>query len=196
MSFYIFHKKCRVKVSFYFFALLCVAAFFDRSRFMMWGMLASLLHECGHIAAMLPVPEQVPREICITPFGIRIESSPLSEFGRGHFLILAAGSGVNFICAAVTFGFLPAFAAVSLVLGILNILPVEGMDGGGMIRVVLERIMPQSAADRMVRILSWMTLGAMLLMGIYVLAVTGHNFTLLGAALILVLTLLRKTPSI
>ena len=126
-----FMGECRVRVSFYFFPLLCVAAFFDRSVFMLRGMLAALLHECGHLAAMVLLPGNAPREVSLTPFGVRIERNPLSEFGKGNGIILAAGSGMNFVCAAVTFGFLPEFAAVSLLLGIFNLLPVEGLDGGG-----------------------------------------------------------------
>ena len=133
MSFLIKNGKCRVKISFYFFALLCLAAFLDRGGVLLWGLFAALLHEGGHIVAMRLTAEGLPKEIRLTPFGVRIENSPLAETGRGRLGVLAAGSGMNFLCAAVTFGILPSFAAVSLVLGILNLLPVEGMDGGGIL---------------------------------------------------------------
>ena len=183
MSFFI--RKCRVRVSFYFFPMLCVMAFFDRRGFLLRGMLAALLHEGGHLAAMVLLPENAPREVSLTPFGIRIERSPLSEFGRGNGIILAAGSGMNFLCAAVTFGFLPAFAAVSLLLGIFNLLPVEGLDGGGIGLLLLSRFMPGGTAGTCVKILSWVTLLGIAALGIYVLIDTGYNFSLLGAALAL-----------
>lgn len=192
MRFSVFHKKCRVKISFYFFALLCLAASFDRSGIMVWGLLAALLHECGHVTAMLLLPGQAPREISVTPFGMKIDSSPLAAFDKGSLPVLAAGSGVNFISAAVTFGFLPDFAAVSLVLGLFNMLPVENMDGGGILRIALERILSDNSADRVMKIISWVTLAAMLLLGIYVLVVTGYNFTWIGTALLLALTRLKK----
>lgn len=167
---------------------MCFAAFFDRSGIMLWGLLAALLHESGHIAAMFFIPGNAPKELSVTPFGMRIERNPLSEFGRGNAVILAAGSGMNFIASAVTFGILPAFAKVSLVLGALNWLPVEGMDGGGILRILLEKTMPQRTAGLVLRSLSWMTLGGMFLLGIYVLYATGYNFSLMGTALLLALT--------
>ena len=181
-SFYLSRKKCRVHVSFYFFAIACAAAFFDRSGVMLWGMLAALLHECGHLAAMAAIPGQLPRAVSLTPFGVRIEKCPLSAYGSGHFAVLAAGSGVNLIAAAVTFGFLPAFAAVSILLGVLNMLPVEGMDGGGMLRLALVRFRKGYPPDRAASIISWVTLSGMTLLGIYVLVSTGRNFTLLAMA--------------
>ena len=182
-----FFRNCRVRVSFYFFALLCIAAFFDRSGFMMWGLLAAVLHECGHLAAMLVIPGHAPREIRLTPFGMRIENSPLLIDGRGNLLVLAAGSGTNFLCAAVTFGRLPAFSAVSLVLGLLNLLPVESLDGGRILLLLCRGIMSRRAAGILVKGLSWVTLSGMTLLGVCLLMDTGYNFSLLGTAAALVL---------
>jgi Zn-dependent proteases len=181
-SFCLSRKKCRVKVSFYFFAIACAAAFFDRSGVMLWGMLAALLHECGHVAVMAAIPGQLPREVSLTPFGVKIEKSPLSEYGSGHLAVLGAGSCVNLITAAVTFGFLPTFASVSFLLGVMNLLPVEGMDGGGILRSVLGKFRKGRSADRAGRIISWGTLVGMTILGIYVLVSTGRNFTLLAMA--------------
>lgn len=187
-------RGCRVSVSFYFFALLCAAAFLDRSGVMLWGLLAALLHECGHLAVMLLIPGHSPREINVTPFGMRIENSPLAEFAGGNNLVLFAGSGVNFICTAVTFGFLPEFAAVSFVLGVLNLLPVKGMDGGGILLRLLERRMRESSALIMSDIISWVTLCILAACGIYILAVTRYNFTLLCAAAALAIAGIKEKP--
>lgn len=191
MSFYVWRHQCRIKVSFYFFALLCAAALFDRSGILLWGLLAALLHEGGHLAAMLCLSDRVPREISLTPFGIRIENSPLSAGGRGHVLILAAGSGMNALCAAVTFGFLHDFAAVSLLLGVFNLLPVEGMDGGGILRAAMEKLFSESASARVTKAVSRVTLLGMALLGGYVFYVTGYNFSLLGASAALALRGMR-----
>ena len=187
MSFLIKNGKCRVKISFYFFALLCLAAFLDRGGVLLWGLFAALLHEGGHIVAMRLTAEGLPKEIRLTPFGVRIENSPLAETGRGRLGVLAAGSGMNFLCVAVTFGILPSFAAVSLVLGILNLLPVEGMDGGGILLLLLEREkekkrLSAKAASRLYRIVTTGTLCLTALAGVAVLLATGGNGTLLGVA--------------
>ena len=66
MSFLIKNGKCRVKISFYFFALLCLAAFLDRGGVLLWGLFAALLHEGGHIVAMRLTAEGLPKEIRLT----------------------------------------------------------------------------------------------------------------------------------
>ena len=182
LSFYILRGRCRIRISFYFFALLCVLSLFDRRGVLLPGLVAALLHECGHLALMLLIPGHSPREIDVTPFGLRIGNSPLAEFAGGNGKILAAGCGVNFICAAATFGFLPDFAAVSFLMGVFNLLPVKGMDGGGILYLLLCRVLDESRARRAATAVSRLTLCAMAVGGVYVLAVTGYNFTLLGAA--------------
>ena len=180
MSFYL--GGCRIRVSFYFFALVCAGAFFDRSGITLLGLAAAFLHEAGHLAAMLTLPGEFPGEISVTPFGIRIRGDSLSRSDWASPLVLAAGSGVNLLSVAVTFGFLPEFAAVSFVIGAINLLPVEGTDGGGLVAYAAEKRLPADVSVRVTGIISFVTLCAMALAGIIVLVATGYNFTLLGAA--------------
>lgn len=185
-------KHCRIRVNFYFFALLCVIAFFDRSGMLLAGLVAALLHECGHLAVMLLLPGQTPSDISVTPFGIRIHESPLAEYRAGHLAVLAAGSGVNFFIGSVTMAFCPRFAALHFVMGAINLLPVDTLDGGGILRILLRRLFSQKTTERLLTVSSLVTLTALSLAGVYVLFRSRYNFTLLGMSLCLLFSLLLR----
>lgn len=185
-------KNCSVHLNFYFFALACAVAFFDRSGLLLTGLLTALLHEAGHLAVMLVLPGQAPSEVCLTPFGIRIKRRPLSEFARGGIIVLAAGSAVNLTLAAVTAFFAPSFAAVNLAMGLMNLLPVDSLDGGGILKICLCRALDESLAERISTTVSIAVLFGMSFLGIYILFRTRYNFTLLGMSLWLLLSLVVR----
>lgn len=110
-----------------------------------WGLLslaAALLHELGHLgaAALLGIPSA---EITVGALGARMGFSvPLLSY-RHELLIAAAGPGVNLACILPClwgirrFGgsdgageYLLFFAAASLALAAVNLLPLRSLDGG------------------------------------------------------------------
>lgn len=97
-------------------------------------LLASLIHEGGHLAAMLALG--VPPQCCVLgAFGMRIElGKTLVGYGR-NLLISLAGPLANVLAAA---GLLllecPTAAAVHLALAFLNLLPAAALDGGEILR--------------------------------------------------------------
>ena len=185
-------KDCEIKINFYFFALLCVISFFDKSGMILFGILSALLHESGHLAAMLLIPGQSPSEVCLTPFGIRIKKAPLAEFMGGNLIVLASGSAVNLVLAALLFPFWRDLAALNFVMGIMNLLPVETLDGGGIISLLLRRVCRQYTAEKITTSISLLVLIAMSFMGIYILFRTRYNFTLLGMSLWMLTTMLLR----
>lgn len=196
-SFYI-KRRVRVNVSFYFFTVAAVIALFDRSGLLLMGLLSALLHEAGHLTAMLLLPGHAPTEISLTPFGLKIRSSPLAEFADGNPAVLAAGSGVNLALAAVFYFLVPRyavmarFASLNLVMGTVNLLPVETLDGGGLLRLLLRRILSDRACDFVMTAVSLVTLTVMAFAGFIVLLRTRYNFTLLGMSLCLLFSLLLR----
>lgn len=187
-----FIHGCKVEVNFYFFAFLCIVSFFDKSGMLLFGVLSATLHELGHLAAMLLLPRQAPSEVRLTPFGIKIKNAPLAEFMDGSIAVLAAGSAVNFLLSAVTLPFSPRLAAMNFVMGAMNLLPVEMLDGGGIARLLLCRMVSQRTAEQLVTALSLLVLSGMSLLGVYILFRTRYNFTLLGMSLWMLFSLLLR----
>lgn len=93
-------------------------------------LLASLIHECGHLLAMLALG--VPPEDCtLGAFGARIRlGGHLPGYGQ-NLLISLAGPLTNLLAAAILFmvGNITA-AVVHLTLAGLNLLPAAALDGG------------------------------------------------------------------
>lgn len=106
--------------------------------------LAAILHECGHLLAakLMHVPLRAMR---LDMLGARIEvREKLLSYGQ-EWLLAAAGPIFSLLGSAVaaplwqTSYFARAFSAASLLLGLLNLLPVKTFDGGRMAEVFLCR---------------------------------------------------------
>ncbi|MDD6396258.1 MAG: site-2 protease family protein [Firmicutes bacterium] len=185
-------KGCKVSINFYFFASAVVLAMFDRSGMMLGGIISALMHESGHLAAMLIIPHQHPKEISITPFGLKIQNNSMAEFARGRVVVLAAGSVVNLILAACLFRLSPRLAAMNFVLGTMNLLPVESFDGGGILKLALSWFIGSKKAEIAVTVVSVIILTALAFVGVYILFRTKYNFTLLGMSLWLLVTVIIR----
>lgn len=185
-------KSCKISINFYFFASAVILAMFDRSGMMLGGMISALLHESGHLAAMLIIPRQKPKAISITPFGLKIQNNSMAEFACGRVIVLAAGSVVNFILAACLFRLSPQLAAMNLILGFMNLLPVESFDGGGILKIILNFFMSEKTSEIAVTIVSLIILTVLAFVGIYILFRTKYNFTLLGMSLWLLITVIIR----
>lgn len=104
------------------------------------ALIACILHEMGHIFAMNFEISSVTFSasgIKIVPKGYRIKSL------REEILILLAGPFVNFILFII-FG-VSEFGIINLVLMIYNLLPINSLDGGRILKSVTEYYLPQSS---------------------------------------------------
>lgn len=134
--------------------------------------ISAALHELGHImaAACLGIPVQAMR-ISLSGAELVTEGHrpPLAEG-----LLLAAGPGMNLLQAPLcTWLDQPLWAGVGLLLGIVNLLPTEPLDGGGLLRIVAEKIFTPSAADRLCRWVGWLTALTVLTAGGWVIKLGG-----------------------
>lgn len=134
--------KVSVSAGFFFFA---AAAYFlsaDMWNNYLWAVLFSSLHECGHLAALRAF--HCPAEsITIGPVGIRIEQKNLPLSYVKECIVAFCGPLVNLICIAICLigkQFSAAFSlplALNTGLVVINMLPVEPLDGGRMLRMLL-----------------------------------------------------------
>lgn len=130
----------RVRLCFSFFAVICLTCLLGGESERVLIMLACcVLHECGHIAAML-LCSCKPSEL--TLYGAGIKLSPpkhLNSFAKDAF-ILVSGCAVNFLLAFVcctAAGRLTFFAQTNLLLGGFNLLPAGCLDGGRLLDLLL-----------------------------------------------------------
>lgn len=138
-------RLCKIRISFHFsfFAVISLMLLLDGEGCLMLGFYACLLHEMGHLAAMLWLNVPVS-EICFYGAGVKIVPKKRSLTGYGkEFAVLAAGPLANLLVFALSYFFIggqaAVFGAISLVTGLFNLLPLKGFDGGRIIALAAER---------------------------------------------------------
>ena len=114
-----------------FLLLLTLLLTLDKSGTALLCLLASFLHEGGHIAALLLLGRP-PKEVAVGACGIRLVPHPHPLTPKRQAAVLLAGPLVNLLLAAVlaTLRRAPAAVAAHAVLGAFNLLPIEALDGG------------------------------------------------------------------
>ena len=107
-----------------------------------WGLvppfvLAAALHEAGHLAALLALGIPV-RALELSAAGAVIRAELPGD--RREALALAAGPGMNLLLALLFRRLWPLFALCNLCLGLANLLPLPGRDGGRLLALCKEKV--------------------------------------------------------
>ena len=126
---------CRVSLLFP--ALLTALLLCQTDTLTVWCLLASVIHEGGHLLGMLLL--RIPPQECVLGvFGARIRlGRNLKHYGRNIGVALA-GPLANAVSAGLLFWLGASRAAwVHILLALLNLLPVAVLDGGEILRCLL-----------------------------------------------------------
>ena len=158
------------------FSFFAVAAFLlsgDLYRNYLYALVFSLIHEAGHLVAMLffgVVPERIVFEI----HGIRIDKS-LSALSYGKECIVAlAGPLMNTIFLLIFIRDTSSLLfSVNLCLLLVNLLPVSSLDGGRLLYCLTATLKGVNAAERAVTVSGIVT--AFILCVILVLLILSGN---------------------
>lgn len=137
-------KHLRFRRPVLFLAGLWFVLYRDHSGLLRVGLLAALLHECGHVAAWAAMTKSLP-VLSFSVRGIGLDASAALLSRRQTFLLALAGPLTNFVlCAAVLcamqlsasyWGYF--FAAANLATGLFNLLPLGDLDGYRMLQCLL-----------------------------------------------------------
>jgi len=125
-------------------------------------LLAAVLHECGHLIA-LRVFDIPVRRVDVMPMGAVIAyDDSFCPHGQSAWVAFA-GAGANLLTAAVCLPFandlhMLFFVTVNASLAVLNLLPIETLDGGTLLRSVLLNLRTVPDAGQVCRIASRISL--------------------------------------
>ena len=156
----------------------------DRTGISLITLFAAALHEAGHLAAAkcLHIP---PRALRMDLLGARIEvEGYLLSYGE-EWLLCAAGPLTSLLCAAVAallwehLVVARVFSCTSLVLGILNLLPIRTFDGGRMLECTLCRFFGERFSARWMALCSFLFLFLLWATAVYFLLRAGDGLSLL-----------------
>ena len=110
------------------------------------SLLCALLHESGHVAVYLALFRRLPR-LKVSPTGICLSMRGVLLPSQKALLLAAAGPLMNLICCASAIFWMELagysyrvywFAAVNLLLGTVNLLPLPSLDGQRIVEALLQ----------------------------------------------------------
>lgn len=141
MTFYL--GRVRVRVEFWFLLLLCLFLLLDRQGFFPLILTTILLHEGSHLLMMGLVGQPV-RSVTFAPYGVGVERSPCPGLSKWREMaVYAAGPAGNLLVFLLVRLFAPhrflwdLFGVMNLVVGGFNLLPIQSLDGGCLLRTLL-----------------------------------------------------------
>lgn len=198
MSFKLF--DCKIGISFLFVALITGTIIYDKSLSVLWGVLAALIHEIGHLLAMIIIGDK-PESIMFNLFDVAIVDTKRAAHSYKHdVFILALGPILN-ICIFGLFYFtysffeienLYTFSLQNLFLGMMNLLPIESLDGGQILYILFSKSFSQRKTEIIIQIISFVVLFPLLIIGLIILLRSKYNFSLLFISLYLMAVIIFK----
>ena len=162
---------------------LAVMILTDRTGVSLLTVFAAFLHECGHLAAarLLRI---APGQMRLDFLGARMEiMGRVLSYGE-EWLLCAAGPLMSLVTAAgaaMLWGIsmhAQIFSCASLVLGLLNLLPIRTFDGGRMLEVLLSGVFGVRTAARMMTLCSFLFLFLLWATAVYFLLRAGDGLSL------------------
>ena len=140
-----------------------------------------ILHELGH-TLMAELFQKKPISVRIVPTGISILLPSASSYPE-EFLISLAGPLMNLLYALLC-GFLPygiggTVRSVSLLLAILNLLPIAPLDGGRILSSLLSPLFGTEFSARISEFFGFFLLALLWIVSLYIFFYSGVNFMLL-----------------
>ena len=143
------------------------------------------IHEAGHIIFIKSRGVGI-LSIEVTPFGINIITGGLASY-KTDILIALFGPAFNIAAALCFLLFLRGagnsaallFAFVSnIIFAAVNLFPVAGLDGGRALACILKMYLPENRARSVFAVTSAVFLVLLSICALFVLMLSGYNFTL------------------
>ena len=159
----------------------------ERQIYTLLALLAAAVHETGHILAARIL------KIKLELFSLDLLGARLTTSGRlcsygDEALLCAAGPLANALTGLLALAFIPYvgelreyllfFAAASLSLGFLNLLPIRSFDGGRILHCLLCRTVSQRIAETVITSLSFVCCFALWCFSVYLMLRAGASLSL------------------
>lgn len=174
---------------------------FCHSDTVILSLLSSLLHEAGHLIIMYLSGQKILK-VTFGAFGIRIDRHITASVSyKKETFIAIGGVLVNLILALMGFihycftgsGFSLKLIAVNVIIAIFNMIPVDTLDMGRVLRYTLLCSVDADKCDRILNVLSAVSVNLLAVICITVNIYIGFNLSLIIVTVYLyVITLFKK----
>lgn len=144
--------KLQISFEFGFFAAAALFCLLDAPELALSAICACIIHECGHIMASIICNVKIEK-ITLWAGGVRMQTESKMLKISSDVLILLLGPAFNFALALFYYlsGCYSPFS-VNLILGLFNLLPFTSLDGGAILKKILEYY--QLPSDILLKIIS------------------------------------------
>ena len=144
---------------------------------------AATIHELGHIAAAKLLGINLSH-LKLDVLGARLDVTGHLCSYPAMVALCAAGPLINCVCFALVLpfseqvGWINEFCMASLSHGILNLIPIQGFDGGRIVHGILSSILPVETVDRICAWLGFISLICMWMLSVWLILRTASSLTL------------------
>ena len=179
--------------------LLFITLFITHSYFAISALIAILIHETGHIIAAKKL--KIKMTLCkIDIFGASLTPASNDFSYLDEMFLCICGPALNFFTAAVAMPFyfitkntvVLYFVLASLSLGLLNLIPIKGFDGGRIFMATLCLLTDIYMAEKILSVVSFICIFILWVMSIYFLLMSGSNLSLFVFSISLFLKIFVK----
>lgn len=161
-----------IYVSFLFMAMLTLMIACDKTGFVLPTLFAVFIHELGHLFAMWALGIS-PKRIKLIPTSVQIVSDIASRYTSDIFVSLC-GPIANFVLfIALYINFLSfknemslCYGLLNLIIGIFNLFPVKGLDGGRILLSLTAKFFSLNKAELVLKIVTIIIAVAIIIVGI------------------------------
>ena len=187
-----------IYISFLFTAVITFMLATDRTGLALPTLCAVILHETGHLLAMWAL-ECNPKSVSLIPASVKITMSFSKSF-RNDIIIAVCGPAVNFLLFLVLYVNYLSFGSevslcyglVNLLIGIFNIMPVKGLDGGTILFTILAKRGDVNKATLILRFITISVAVGILVLAVFVTVKVKFNPTLYIVGIYLLISAIIK----
>lgn len=166
----------------YSFILIISFALLTGSYSIIYVLLFSCLHELGHLTVLF-IYKCIPERITFSCCGIGLKYKYSFSFFR-EILFFSAGLIVNFV-----FFLLNIQREINYALFLINFLPVYPLDGGRLLKLILNNELSLSISDNIYKCVSAFIITALIIFSIYT-----KNLSLIIISIYVIIFALNNTP--
>ena len=194
-------NETRYKIDFTFSLTVTLMLILCKEETVIISLLSSFFHEIGHLILMHILGQRIDK-VTFGAFGVRIDRRQSTDLSyKKEAFIAIGGIVVNFIIAVVSLlrysiagdEFSLKLGAVNIIIAIFNMIPLDTLDMGRVLRYTLLCSIEEHRCDRILGILSVVSVNLTLIGCIAVNIFIGFNLSLIIVTIYLyVITLFKK----
>lgn len=177
--------KSRIYISVFTFALIPIILMSGDAPFFGIAIVGAIIHEFAHIIAMRIFGAKLIR-ISVYPFGADIKADTSVLTYKEETAVFLSGPFMSLVLTAVAFTlygyvggiYLLSFAVSNAAFFAVNILPVQGLDGGRALEAVLSEKCDIDFTQKACELVSTICFAILCVLSLVLLGVTGYNISL------------------